>query len=128
LLELEAVSASKRILIADDNRDAADSLALLLDFLGYDTRVAYDGQQATEVAKEFDPSLVILDINMPVMDGYSAAKVLRHERGERVILVALTAVTSREAQQRALEAGFDVHLAKPLGGSELEALLRRVLH
>lgn len=121
------MESPKRILIADDNQDAADTLAILLTFLGYDTRTAYDGRQATEVAKDFDPDLVILDINMPVMDGYSAAKVLRHQRGERIILVALTAITSGEAKERAKEAGFDIQLAKPLGGGELEALLERVL-
>jgi CheY-like chemotaxis protein len=122
------VTTAKRILIADDNRDAADTLAVLLDFLGYETRTAYNGQDAVTVAQEFKPCLVILDINMPLMDGYEAAKTLRKTEGNRVILIALTAISNREAKARAADAGFDIHLTKPVGGDELEGLLQQVLH
>jgi CheY-like chemotaxis protein len=120
----------QRILVVDDNRDAADTLAMLLEFLHYDVRTAYDGRQAVAVASDFQPHLVILDINMPVMDGYEAAKVLRR-RGEeqgRMVLIALTAVATPEARDKAMEAGFDIHLRKPVDGSELTGLLERVLH
>ena len=119
----------QRILVVDDNRDAADTLAMLLEFLHYDVRTAYDGRQAVSVASEFRPHLVILDINMPVMDGYEAAKVLRggHEQN-RMVLIALTAVATPEARDKALRAGFDIHLRKPVDGSELTGLLERVLH
>ena len=120
----------QRILVVDDNRDAADTLAMLLEFLHYDVRTAYDGRQAVSLAGEFQPHLVILDINMPLMDGYEAAKVLRG-RGDaqhRMVLIALTAVATPEAREKALQAGFDIHLRKPVDGSELTGLLERVLH
>ncbi|UUX96183.1 response regulator [Aquabacterium sp. J223] len=122
------MTPAKRILIADDNQDAADTLAVLLDFLGYETRTAYNGQDAVAIAQEFKPCLVILDINMPLMDGYEAAKTLRRTEGNRVILIALTAISNREAKARAADAGFDIHLTKPVGGDELEGLLQQVLH
>jgi CheY-like chemotaxis protein len=119
----------QRILVVDDNRDAADTLAMLLEFLHYDVRTAYDGRQAVSLASEFQPHLVILDINMPVMDGYEAAKVLRgRDDQNRMVLIALTAVATPEARDKALEAGFDIHLRKPIDGSELTGLLERVLH
>ena len=119
----------QRILVVDDNRDAADTLAMLLEFLHYDVRTAYDGRQAVSLASEFQPHLVILDINMPVMDGYAAAKVLRgRDDQNRMVLIALTAVATPEARDKALEAGFDIHLRKPIDCSELTGLLERVLH
>jgi CheY-like chemotaxis protein len=119
----------QRILVVDDNRDAADTLAMLLQFLDYDVRTAYDGQQAVEVAEQFQPHLVILDIHMPVMNGYEAARHLRGRSGsQRTVLVALTAVATPEAQSKAMQAGFDIHLAKPVDGGELATLLERVLH
>jgi len=119
----------QRILVVDDNRDAADTLAMLLEFLHYEVRTAYDGQQAVAVAADFHPHLVILDINMPVMDGYEAAKTLRSGPDrERMVLIALTAVATPEARDKAMEAGFDIHLRKPVDGSELTGLLERVLH
>jgi CheY-like chemotaxis protein len=115
--------------VVDDNHDAADTLAMLLEFLDYQVRAAYNGQQAVDVAAEFKPNLVILDINMPVMDGYEAARRLRgHEGSERTVLVALTAVASADAKDKARQAGFDIHLSKPVDGGELADLLHRVLH
>ena len=114
-----------RILVADDNVDAADSLAMLLQFLGYDVHVAYDGAQAVKLAHDWEPRMVILDINMPVMDGYQAARALRQTKGDRLILVALTAAVNVETEDKALTAGFDVHLSKPLDDiSALERLLQ----
>jgi len=119
----------QRILVVDDNHDAADTLAMLLQFLDYDVRTAYNGQQALDMAGEFRPDLVILDIHMPVMDGYEAAKQLRGRDGvHRTVLVALTAVATPEAEDKAKQAGFDIHLAKPVDGGELADLLHRVLH
>jgi len=119
----------QRILVVDDNRDAADTLAMLLEFLDYDVRTAYNGQEAVETAAQFQPHLVILDIHMPVMDGYEAARELRGRTGShRTVLVALTAVATPESQHKAKEAGFDIHLAKPVDGGELAHLLERVLH
>jgi CheY-like chemotaxis protein len=122
-------TAPQRILVVDDNRDAADTLAMLLEFLNYQVRTAYDGQQAVDVAAEFKPHLVILDIHMPVMDGYEAARRLRgRSNNGRTVLVALTAVATPDAQDKAKEAGFDIHLSKPVDGGELADLLHRVLH
>jgi CheY-like chemotaxis protein len=118
----------QRVLVVDDNHDAADTLAMLLEFLDYEVRTAYDGQQAVDVSAQFQPQLVILDINMPVMDGYEAAKILRGRSGERTVLVALTAVSTPEAKDKAREAGFDIHLRKPVDGGELTGLLKRILH
>jgi CheY-like chemotaxis protein len=118
-------SAHKRkILVVDDNRDAADTLSMLLDFLGYETRTAYDGQQGVDVATAFQPDLVILDINMPVMDGYEAARMLRNARGtSRAVLVALTARATPNDRAAALQAGFDYHVVKPVDGAGLAELV-----
>ena len=119
----------QRILVVDDNRDAADTLSMLLEFLHYDVRTAYDGKQALEIAAEFHPHLVILDINMPVMDGYQAARKLRGSKDSpRMVLMALTAVENAEARNKAREAGFDMHLCKPVDGGELTGLIERILH
>jgi CheY-like chemotaxis protein len=114
----------RKILVVDDNRDAADTLAMLLDFLGYDTRTAYDGQQGVDAATAFQPDLVILDINMPVVDGYQAARMLRNARGtSRAVLVALTARGSATDRAAALQAGFDYHVVKPVDGAGLAELV-----
>lgn len=120
----------QRVLVVDDNHDAADTLSMLLEFLDYEVKTAYDGQQAVDIAAQFKPQLVILDINMPVMDGYEAAKILRGRNGggERTVLVALTAIATPEAKDKARDAGFDIHLRKPVDGGELTGLLKRILH
>ena len=120
---------SNRILVVDDNKDAADSLVMLLACLGYDAHAAYDGVQALSEAARLAPEIVIMDINMPVMDGYEAARRLRHDRGtERTVLVALTAMTRQEDRDASMRAGFDYHLAKPMDGPELVTLLERAQH
>ncbi|AKJ30919.1 response regulator [Caldimonas brevitalea] len=118
------MSKPKRILVADDNRDAADSLAVVLEICGHETCVAYDGQQAVELAEEFGPDIVILDINMPVMDGYEAARSLRHLAGERLVLVAVTGVPMSETREKAADSGFDVHFTKPVELRDLEDAMR----
>ena len=108
----------RRVLIADDNFDAADTAAMILRIDGrYDVHVVYGGFEAVEEARAFQPDLVILDINMPVMDGYQAAALLRQEQpaGRSRILVALSGRTQHEDVERARLAGFDHHLAKPPG-------------
>lgn len=120
------MTGMRRILIADDNHDAADSMAMVLEFLGYETCTAYDGQQAVDQARTFSPDVVILDINMPVMDGYAAASALRMTGGERVILVALTGASAIETPDKARQHGFDAHFSKPLAGDDLEAVLQRL--
>ena len=112
----------------DDNRDAADTLAMLLEFLGYETFVAYDGQEGVARAAACRPELVILDINMPVMDGYEAARILRIAPGTaHAVLVALTAQASPLDRAAALRAGFDYHVAKPVDGAGLARLVARAV-
>jgi CheY-like chemotaxis protein/two-component sensor histidine kinase len=112
----------RRVLIADDNRDAADLLAEIIREQGHEVAVAYDGQQAVEAARAFVPDLVFLDIGMPVLDGYQAAVRIRNEAGSRrLVLVALTGWGQADDRRRAEDAGFDEHLVKP---ATLEALCR----
>jgi CheY-like chemotaxis protein/anti-sigma regulatory factor (Ser/Thr protein kinase) len=110
----------RRILLVDDNRDAADALALQLQLAGHDVRVAYDGVEALSTGSEFEPDVVMLDLRMPRMDGYEAARQMRRlPWGQRVTLVALTGWGQPQDRQRTKEAGFDLHLAKPVTDFEL---------
>ncbi|MET0383253.1 MAG: response regulator [Burkholderiaceae bacterium] len=103
-----------KIMVVDDLRDSADSLALLFDALGHETMTSYHGQQAVDSAKAFAPDIVFLDINMPVLDGYGAARALRSLLIDSPpVLVALTAVSELDAKRRADEAGFDFYVTKP---------------
>jgi PAS domain S-box-containing protein len=113
-----------RVLLADDNKDALDSLAMLLTLARHDVRVAYSGQAALSVAKAFRPDVALLDIGMPELDGYGVARALRQEPWAASIrLVALTGWGQDEDKQRAREAGFDHHLTKPVDPKSLERLL-----
>jgi CheY-like chemotaxis protein len=119
-----AVPSGRRVLIVDDNRDAADSLSLLLGLDGHDVRVAYTGRQALELARVFRPEGVILDLGLPDMNGYDVARLLRQDPGLRpAALVALTGWDQDEHRQRAREAGFDHHLTKPVDFDQLAAVL-----
>ncbi len=119
----------RRLLVVDDNRDGADTLAMLLSFLGYETQTAYNGKEAVLAAKSFCPDMVILDINMPVMDGYEAAKELRNGRDQtRMVLVALTAKGTEDDKEAAREAGFDFHVLKPVDGEALAGLVASALN
>lgn len=113
-----------RVLVVDDNRDAADSLSLLLQVWGYQAEVAYDGVAGLEAALESRPDCLILDITMPRMDGYALAREVRQSPDLREAkLIALTAMSSESHARRMREAGFDHHLVKPASPDELEALL-----
>lgn len=107
-----------RILVADDNLDVAESASALLSLDGYSVIAVHDGRQAIEIARTFHPHLAILDISMPVVDGYEAARALRREHmaGHRLILVAHTAMVQRVDVEQARLAGFNYHLAKPVVG------------
>jgi len=111
-----------RVLVVDDNRDAAESLAELAAVLGHDARIAYDGPSAVAAALASPPDLVLCDIGLPAMDGYEVARALR-SGGVRARLVALSGYARPEDVARAAEAGFDRHLAKPASPDELERLL-----
>lgn len=115
--------APHRVLVVDDNADAAESLGMLLEVRGNEVRIAYDGLQALEAAGEFDPDIVLLDIGMPKMSGYEVARRLRAKRGDSVLIVAITGWGQEEDRRRAREAGFDHHFTKPV---DYEALLELI--
>jgi CheY-like chemotaxis protein/anti-sigma regulatory factor (Ser/Thr protein kinase) len=120
----QAPSTRRRILIADDNRDAAESLAMLLEMAGHEVRVAHLGKAALSVAQMFRPDTALLDIGMPDMSGYEVAESLRREpwaAGMR--LIALTGWGQDSDRRRALEAGFDYHLIKPVDPDQLTGLI-----
>jgi CheY-like chemotaxis protein len=120
--------ANYRILVVDDNHDAAESMRVLLKLMGADARAAYDGLEALEVAASFRPQAVLLDIGMPKLHGYEVARRLRQEEGGRdMVLVALTGWGREEDRRRAEEAGFDGHLIKPVQASALRELLERLM-
>ena len=120
----EATGTGLRVLVVDDNIDAADTLSALLEMGGHATRVANDGCQAIEMAGKFQPQVVFLDIGLPGMNGYEVARKLREMPGmEQAILVALTGWGTREDRARSSEAGFDHHLTKPADMNAVETLL-----
>ncbi len=122
-----ALDARKRVLVVDDNVDAAETLGLLLEILGAEVKVAHDGATALEQYAGYDPDLVLLDIGMPGMDGHEVVRRIRAEYGARhTTVVALTGWGQAEDRRRSQEAGFDAHLVKPAGGDALKAVLTAV--
>jgi signal transduction histidine kinase len=119
-----AAAPGRRILVVDDNEDNAVSLAILLRRLGNQVRTAYDGQAAVEAAHSFGADVVLLDIGLPVMDGYSAARAIRAQPwGKAMTLVAVTGWGQEHDRQLSQEAGFDAHLVKPVDHEALQKLL-----
>jgi len=120
------VLKSQRILVADDNEDAAASLAMLLNVLGHETRTAYDGIEALEVADQFHPDVALLDIGMPRLNGYDTARRLRQDSwGREMLLVALSGWGQDADRLKSSKAGFDIHLVKPVDVAEIQRLLSR---
>jgi two-component system, sensor histidine kinase len=116
-----------RVLIADDNRDAADSLALLLSLDGYDVRTVYSGDEALSLARIFRPDVALLDIGMPGRDGYATGSAIRQQRGgSEICLIALTGWGQEDYKRRSREAGFATHLTKPVDPDRLRNLLARL--
>jgi CheY-like chemotaxis protein len=114
----------RRILVVDDNRDSAESLAMLLRVRGHEVRTAYDGQQALAAAEDYRPGVVILDIGLPGLDGYGVARALRATPLFRdALLVALTGYGAEEDRRACYRAGFDAHLVKPVDLVPLFGLL-----
>ncbi len=122
--EEESSGKGVRVLVADDNRDAADTLARLLAFHGHEVRVAYDGASALELAREYRPRVAILDIGMPLVNGYEAAQRLRAAHGTAITLIAATGWGQESDRRRAADAGFDHHLTKPVDPDTLNEILR----
>jgi len=122
--EEKPVESSLRVLVVDDNRDSTDSLAMILRVMGADTRTAYDGQDGVDVAAQFRPDVVLLDIGMPKLNGYEACRRIRDEPwGKEVVLIAVTGWGQDEDRRRALEAGFDHHMVKPVDPRALMEML-----
>jgi len=113
----------RRILVVDDNRDAADSLCMLLKSRGHQIRVAYDGLEAVGAAVAFRPDVVLLDIGLPKLSGYEAARRIREAGGADALLVAVTGWGQDEDRRRAREAGFDHHLTKPVDPVAISRLI-----
>lgn len=110
-----------KILVVDDHHDSVDSLSRLLEAHGHATAQAYDGRQALDVFRQFEPDAVFLDLDMPVLDGFGTCRAIRLAPSERLpVLVALTALSGHEARRLAFEAGFDAHVVKP---ARIEALI-----
>src|ERR1700730_18220884 len=106
--------ASRRIVVADDDLDGAETLAILLRVAGHDVQVAHDGPSTLKIAADFQPDVVFLDVGMPGMDGFEPGRQLRQCVGlDNAVLVALTGYGREEDRQRAVEAGFDHFLVKP---------------
>lgn len=117
-------SGPMRVLVVDDNRDAADGLALLLGIAGHEARATYCGADALALARESRPDVILLDLGMPGMDGYQVARELRRDPATGgVTLVALTGWGLDEDRARAAEAGFDRHVTKPVSFDALRQLL-----
>ena len=113
-----------RILVVDDNRDAASILAMLLKIMGNHVRTAHDGEEAVQAAGEFRPHVVLLDIGLPKMNGYEAARAIRQEPwGKNMILIAVTGWGQDEDKRKSEEAGFDRHMVKPVDPQVLMKLL-----
>jgi signal transduction histidine kinase len=114
----------RRILVVDDNRDGADSLAVLLKLSGHEVQTAHDGLEAVEAAAKYQPDVILLDIGLPKLDGYQAARRIREQqRDKSPLLVALTGWGQEEDRRRSAEAGFDTHMVKPLDLAALSKLL-----
>jgi signal transduction histidine kinase len=113
-----------RVLVVDDNADAAESLAMLLQISGHETRVVTEATQVVSASAEFMPQVAVLDIGLPGINGYELARLLRQQAGHaEVVLIALTGYGQNQDRKRAAEAGFDYHFVKPVDPGELEAAI-----
>lgn len=115
---------ARRVLVVDDNEDAAESLAALLRIFGHEVGVALDGEQALALAPELRPDLVLLDLGMPRMDGHEVARRMRAAPwGGAMKIVALSGFGDSSDRNRSLEAGCDDHLVKPVSPTDLQSVL-----
>ena len=127
LLSDKAIVPSLRVLVVDDNVDAAEALGLLLQATGYVARMAYDGVSAVKVALESRPNVVLLDIGLPGLDGYEVAKRLRQDASlDGVVLIAMTGYGQATDKLRSQVAGFNHHLVKPADFSKVQQVLATV--
>jgi CheY-like chemotaxis protein len=123
-----ALLSGHRVLVVDDNVDAADSLAVVLKLAGNEVHTRYDGIEAVSAAAELQPDVVLLDIGMPGLDGYEACRRIRgQDRGSSRVVIALTGWGQVEDRMRSDEAGFDAHVVKPVRPETLMDLIARLL-
>jgi len=123
----EAAAFAGRVLVADDNRDAAESLVLLLEMDGHDVQAAFDGEAALAAVEKLRPHVALLDIGMPRLNGYDVARRIRaHAWGKQIYLVAITGWGQQADKRRAWDAGFDAHLVKPVPPEDIDRLLATV--
>ncbi len=115
-----------RALVIDDTRDAADVMQMLLECEGAATEVAYDGASGIALARQKNPHVILLDIGMPDMDGYDTCRAIRQLPGQNALIIALTGWGQEEVKQRALQAGFDAHLTKPVEPDKLTELIHQL--
>jgi CheY-like chemotaxis protein len=121
---LPAPGAGLRILVADDNQDAAETMSVLLEVMGHEVRRVHDGEAAVEMVASFDPQLVLLDIGMPKLNGYDTCRLIRErDAGQLRTVVAVTGWGQPQDLKSSSEAGFDHHLVKPV---DIDALLRLI--
>jgi CheY-like chemotaxis protein len=121
------VGLALRVLVVDDNRDAADSCATLLELGGHSVLTAYRGERALELAESFRPNVILLDIGLPDINGYDVAHRIRSSPwGSGLSLVAVTGWGQEADRRRAFEVGFDHHLTKPVAPDAIESLLGRL--
>jgi signal transduction histidine kinase/ActR/RegA family two-component response regulator len=117
----------RRILVVDDNADAASSLAMILGMLGHETVTANDGMQALEICEVFLPDVALLDIGMPKLNGYETARRMRlMHSSDKLVLIALTGWGQEEDRRRSIDAGFDAHVVKPVDVAEIQRLLAKL--
>jgi CheY-like chemotaxis protein len=120
--EVKRPATARRILVVDDNRDAAESLSMLLSITGHDTSIAHDGGEAYGCAERERPDVILLDIGLPTLSGYEVCRRIRQQPwGRQLFIIALTGWGQAEDRQKTREAGFDGHLVKPVA---YDALLR----
>ena len=116
----------RRVLVVDDNRAAADSLSTVIDQLGHEVQTAYDGDEAVAMAAAFRPDVMMMDLSMPNMDGFEAARRIRLEPWSKdLVLVAVTGWGQDQHKSRVMEAGFDHHLVKPIGAADIQRILAK---
>ena len=118
----------QRVLIVDDNADITELVSTYLQALGHVTTVAYDGQQCLEAARAFAPTVVVLDIGLPTINGFVVADRLRAEHGNELMLIAATGYGQKSDRIRGVQAGFDEYLVKPIDLEHLAVLINRPAH
>ena len=114
-----------RVLVIDDNRDAANVMAMLVHELGGECRTAYDGEGGLRALSDYRPKVILLDIGMPGLDGYETCRRIRRDVGNDVVVVALTGFGQEQDKEQAIRAGFNAHLTKPADPAALASLLRQ---